>query len=57
MSWITIVLIILGIVVTIGIIRVIITPSESFGELIMDILFIDLLVDILSAIIESIDFD
>lgn len=55
MDWVTIVLIILGIVVTIGIIRVIINPSESFGELIIEILLIDLLGDILQAIFESFD--
>jgi hypothetical protein len=52
-----ILLIILGIIVFCGIIRVIITPSNSIGEFILDILFLDLLGDVLQAILEHIDFD
>jgi hypothetical protein len=51
------ILIFLGIVLIIGIIRVIINPVHSFGEFIIDILFIDLLGDLLSEIIDAIDWD
>jgi len=57
MDWISILLIILGIIVFCGIIRVIITPSNSIGDFILDILFLDLLGDVLQAIFEHIDFD
>lgn len=53
MSVISIVLVILAIIVIFGIIRIIISPCESFGEALMDIFFLDLLFDILSAILEA----
>lgn len=56
-TFVSILLIVLAIIVVIGIIRVIIKPSESFGEMIIDILFLDVLCDVLSSIIEHIDFD
>ncbi len=49
-----IILIILAIIIFIGIIRVIFTPSESFGDLICDIFLIDILSEALAGIIEII---
>ena len=45
---------ILGIVLVIGIIRVIIRPSETWFDFFLDILLLDLLFDLLGAIIEAI---
>jgi hypothetical protein len=50
----TIFLIILAVIVFIGIIRVIVTPSESFFDLILDILLLDLLIDLLQVLFEGI---
>lgn len=49
----TAILAILAITIVIGIIRVIITPSDSFGDLICDILLIDLLGDLIVAILDA----
>jgi hypothetical protein len=50
----TIFLIILAVIVFIGIIRVIVTPPESFFDLILDILLLDLLIDLLQVLFEGI---
>lgn len=52
-----ILLIILCIIVVCGLIRVIITPSESILHFFIDILFIDFLIDLLGALLDAIDFD
>lgn len=49
----TIFLIILAVIVFIGIIRVIVTPSESFGDFIMDVLLLDLLFGLLQVLFEA----
>lgn len=50
----TILLVILAVIVFIGIIRVIVTPSESFFDFIMDIFLLDLLIDLFVLILEAI---
>lgn len=50
-------LIALGIIMFIGIVRIILKPSESIGEFITDLFLIDLLGDLIELIFESIDFD
>ena len=57
MSVLSIILIIFAIIVVIGIIRIIITPRNSFWDGFMDMLFLDVLGDILEAIFENIDLD
>jgi len=44
-----------GFIITIGLIRIIFKPFTGFGNFIMEMLLIDLLVDLLSAIVDSID--
>lgn len=43
---------ILGIMLVIGIIRVMFKPSNSWGDFILEILLLDLLVDLLGVILE-----
>ena len=50
----TILLIIVAIILVIGIIRVIITPSDGFWDFVMDICFLDLLWDLIVIVIEAI---
>ena len=50
----TIILVILAVIVVCGIVRVIITPSEDLGDFLMDILFLDVLGELLSAIVDAI---
>ena len=50
----TIGLILLALVIVCGIIRIIITPSDSFIDCILDIFFLDFLWDLLIAIISAI---
>ncbi len=57
MSILSIILLIFGIIVVIGIIRVIIRPCESFGDMLMDMFWLDILGDILEAILDNIDLD
>lgn len=47
-------LIILAVIVFIGIIRVIVSPPESFFDFILDILLLDLLIDLLQVLFEGI---
>jgi hypothetical protein len=51
------ILVMLAIMIIVGIIRVIITPSENFGHMLMQMFFIDVMGDILEGILESIDLD
>lgn len=53
MIW-TVVLIIFAILIIAGIIRVIMRPSESIFDFILDILWLDILGDLLGAIFEAI---
>lgn len=50
----TIFLIILAVIVFIGIIRVIVTPSESFADFILDVLLLDLLIGLFQVLFEAI---
>jgi hypothetical protein len=45
---------ILGLIVLIGIIRIIFKPSDSFGDLLMDLFLLDWLGDIFVSILENI---
>jgi len=47
-------LVILAVIVFIGIIRVIVTPPESFSDCILDILLLDLLIDLFQVLLEAI---
>jgi hypothetical protein len=47
-------LIILGVIVLIGLIRVIITPSDNFVDLFLNFFLIDFFCDVLSAIFKAI---
>jgi len=49
--------IILGVLVFIGIIRLMINKPDSFGEALFEVFCIDLLFDLLESIFENIDFD
>jgi hypothetical protein len=50
----TIGLVILGIILVIGIIRVIFTPYNGFGNLLMEMMLLDWLFDVLGSVIDSI---
>ena len=52
-----ILIIILVIILFIGIIRVIIKPSETFPDLLMELLLIDVLFDIIGTLLENLDWD
>lgn len=50
-------LIILALIVIAGIIRSIITPTTGFWNTLLEILWLDMLIDILGNIFEDLDFD
>ena len=51
----TILLIGIGIIVTLGIIRILLTPRQNFTDILMDMFFLDILTDIIQTIFESFD--
>ena len=51
----TIILIILGIIMILGIIRVLLNHRETFTECLMDMFFLDLIADLIQSIIEHYD--
>jgi len=55
MAWWHITLIVLGIVLTIGFVRILITRPSGFLEFILELLCIDLLFSVIGVFIEGID--
>jgi hypothetical protein len=51
---ITLLLIVLSVIVFCGILRVIFRPSDTFGDLLLDMFFLDVLGDLLTGLIEAI---
>ncbi len=56
-TFISVLLIIIAVILFIGIIRICFKPSDSLGELLIDLFLIDWISDVIVAILENIDFD
>jgi len=55
MSWISIVLIVVSVILAIGIVRVIVKDKNEIDNIFVEILLLDLFFDILSDIFENLD--
>jgi len=55
MSWVSIVLIVVSIILAIGIVRVIVKDKNEVDNIFVEILLLDLFAEILSGIFENID--
>ena len=55
MSWVTITILIVSIILAIGIVRIIVKDKNEIDNVFVEILLLDLIIDIIAEIIENLD--